>query len=133
RAFFHGDVCIIRRGSHELRLGAIDVYDRMEADRLRHHSAPARLERAHDVRFRFRRRRRRKQKGILELNPGKSYRSIHSHTASKVGDGAQWLFAGRHLLSAARHLLSAALKTSSWCPLPCSTSSSSSWTASKIR
>src|SRR5687767_12447362 len=83
RPLFHGDVRIVGAGAHELRLGAVDIHDWVEADGLRHHAAPPALECAENVRLRFRGRRRRKQERILELYPGERYRSIHGHTASQ--------------------------------------------------
>src|SRR2546429_9721068 len=81
-AFFHGDVGVFRVGAHELRFRTIDVDHRVEADRLRHHAAPASFERTRDVRFRLGRWPRGNQKGILELNPGTVYGLIATQTDS---------------------------------------------------
>ena len=65
--------------AQELRLRADDVDDRVQTDCLRHDAAPARLERAQDVRLRFGRRRRRQQKRVREANAGERRREVGRH------------------------------------------------------
>ena len=69
RALLHRDLVRVGRGAEELGLRSGDVRDRVKADGLGDHAAPARVEGAHDVAVGLGRRGRGQQERVLEPEP----------------------------------------------------------------
>jgi len=84
-ALLHREPGGLGRRAQELRLRAVDVDHRVKADRLGHHAAPARVERAHDVALRLGRRRGRQEKRVLEAEAGERGGQIGGHGNSPFG------------------------------------------------
>ena len=75
----HREVRRVRRRAEKLRLRAVDVDDRMQADGLGDDAAPARIERTHDIAVGFGRRGRGEQERVLESEPRERDTQLRSH------------------------------------------------------
>ena len=84
RALLHRDLVRVGGGAEELGFRSGNVRDRVQADGLRDHAAPAGVEGTHDVAVGLGRRGRGQQERVLEPEPRERNRQVGSHAPSAL-------------------------------------------------